>query len=147
MLNLSQFIAALLMWTGSALLFWLFVRGFQLRLSMTRWPRVRGIVREHQVHSHRGLHGPGHHRPKVIVEYSSAAVKHRIRCDSPTRMGFAHKEGARSIMAQFPVGEAVEVYVDPKNPQRAFLYPPETPVLVILLLGSLFLFFVGVGMS
>ncbi len=50
-------------------------------------------------------------------------------------------------MAQFAIGETVEVYVDPKDPQRAFLYPPETPALLMLLLGSLFLFFVGVGMN
>ena len=32
--------------TGSALLFWLFVRGFQLRIAMIRRPRIRGVVRE-----------------------------------------------------------------------------------------------------
>lgn len=147
MLNFAQLLVAFLIWAGSALLFWLFVRGFQLRISMTRWPRIRGVVREHNVHSHRDLHGPGHHRPTVTVEYSSAGLNHLVQCGSPTRMGFAHKEGARSTMAQFAIGETVEVYVDPKDPQRAFLYPPETPALLMLLLGSLFLFFVGVGMN
>jgi uncharacterized protein DUF3592 len=147
MLDFAPLLVALLMWAGSALLFWLFVRGFRLRISMTRWPRIRGVVREQEVHSHRNLHGSGHHRPIVTVEYSSAGHKRLVRCDSPTRMGFAHKESARSTLAQFAIGESVEIYVDPKDPERAFLAPPETPALLMLLLGSLFLFVVGVGMS
>ena len=145
MLNFASLLVALLLWAGSALLFWLFVRGFQLRASMTHWPRIPGIVREQKVHSHRNLHGPGHHRSIVTVEYSYAGRKRLVRCDSPTRMGFAHKESARSTTAQF--GERVEIYVDPKDPERAFISPPETSALLMLLLGSLFLFVVGVGMS
>jgi len=114
---------------------------------MKRWPRIRGVVREHKVHSHRDFHGPGHHRPTVFVEYSAAGGKHRVRCDSPTRMGFTNDKPARSIMAQFPIGETVDVYVDPKDPKRAFLYPPEISALIMLLLGSLFLLLVGVGMN
>jgi len=147
MSNFAQLLAPWLMWSGSALLFWLFVRSLQLRISMTRWPRIRGVVREHKVHSHRDLHGPGHYRPTVTVEYFAAGIKRVVRCDSPTRMGFAHRDGALSTMAQFTIGESVDVYVDPHDPERAFLYPPETPALLMLSLGSLFLLVVGVGMK
>jgi hypothetical protein len=50
-------------------------------------------------------------------------------------------------MAKFAPGESVEIYVDPKNPERAFVSPPETPALLMLLLGSLFLLVFGIGMN
>ena len=83
----------------------------------------------------------------MTVEYFAAGIKRVVRCDSPTRMGFAHRDGALSTMAQFTIGESVDVYVDPHDPERAFLYPPETPALLMLSLGSLFLLVVGVGMK
>jgi Protein of unknown function (DUF3592) len=147
MSNFVQLFAPWLMWAGSAVLLWFFVRGLRLRIAMMRWPRVRGVVRKHKVGSHRNLHGPGHHRPIVIVEYSAAGAKRHVRCDSPTRLGFAHREAAESAMTPFAIGKSVELYVDPDNPERAFLYPPETPALVMLSLGSLFLLLVGIGMS
>jgi hypothetical protein len=62
-------------------------------------------------------------------------------------MGFANKESAQSTMAQFAVGKSVEIYVDPKDPERALLYPPETSALLMLSLGSLFLLVAGVGIN
>jgi hypothetical protein len=50
-------------------------------------------------------------------------------------------------MARFAIGKSVEIYVDPADPQRAYLHPPETPALLMLVLGSLFLFAVGTGLS
>lgn len=147
MSSFAQLVIPWLLWTGSALLFWLFVRGIQLRIAMKRWPRVQGVVREHEVHSHQNLHGPGHHRPVVIVEYSAAGENRLVRCNSAMRLGYAHSEGAQSIVAQFAIGGKVEIYLDPNDPTRAFLYPPETTTLVLLSLGSLFLLFVGVGMK
>ena len=81
-----------------------------------------------------------------MVEYSAAGRKRLIRCDSPTRMGFAQKESAQATLAQFPVGQSVEIYVDPKDPERAYLYPPEISALIMLSVGSLFLLVVGIGM-
>lgn len=112
---------------------------------MSRWPRTPGVVRGHRIHSHRNRHGAGHHRPIVTVECKSAGRKWRVDCDSPTRLGFASKNTAQTILDTFPLGKSVEVYVDPKNPQRAFLGPPETAALLMLSLGSLFLLAVAVG--
>jgi hypothetical protein len=144
-LNLAPLLIGLLMWAGSALMFWLFVRGLRLRIAMKSWLRMRGVVYKHEIHSHRNLHGSGHHRAVVTVEVSSP--KRRLKCDSPTRRGFAQEDAARSFMQRFPIGESVEIYVDPKNPERAFLYLPEMSALLLLLLGSLFLLAFGIGIN
>lgn len=144
-MNLAPLLIGLLVWTGSALLFWLFVRGLRLRIAMKGWPRLRGVVRAHDIRAHRNLHGSGHYRPVVTVEVSSP--KRRLHCDSPTRRGYAQEGAARSFMQRFPVGASVDIYVDPKNPQRVFLYPPEMSALLLLLLGSLFLLAFGFGIN
>lgn len=147
MLDCAHLLAPWLMWAGSVLLGWLFVRGLRLRISMTHWPRVSGIVRDHKIYSPRNLHGPGEHRPTVTIEYAAAGRKHVVQCDSPARMGFANKEHAKSTMVHFTVGKSVKLYVDPHDPQRAFLYPPETSALLMLSVGALFLLVVGVGIA
>lgn len=138
-------ILALVLCSGGVYLFVQFVQRLRLRLAMARWPRVRGIVREHRIHSHRSRHGAGHHRPVVLVECASAGRKWLLHCDSPTRLGFATEEAARSSIRSAAIGESVEVYMDPKNAQRAFLWLPEIPALLLLALGSLFLLTVSVG--
>lgn len=143
--NLAALTMALVLCGGGVFLFVLFVRRLLLRIAMRRWPRMRGIVREHRVHSQRNRHGAGHHRPIVTVECTSAGRKWRVHCDSPTRLGFATENAARSHMERFPRGESVEIYVDPNNPQRAFLVLPEMSALLLLSLGSLFLLGVGAG--
>ena len=135
---------ALVLCGGGVFLFVLFVQRLRLRLAMARWPRVRGIVREHRVHSQRNRHGAGHHRPIVRVECSAVGRKPLLHCDSPTRLGFATAEAARSSIRN-TIGESVEVYVDPKNAQRAFLWLPEIPAQLLLALGSLFLLAVSAG--
>lgn len=145
MSNVAALLMALVLCGGGVFLFVLFVQRLRLRLAMARWPRLRGIVREHRVHSHRNRHGAGHHRPVVTVELSSAGRKWRVQCDSPTRLGFASEQAARSVMDGYPLGESVDVFLDPKNPQRAFLVLPEISALLLLSLGSLFLLAFGVG--
>lgn len=142
---LVPLLVALVLCIGGLYLLALFARHLKLRLAMSRWPRTPGIVRGHRIHSHPNRHGAGHHRPIVTVECKSAGRKWRVDCDSPTRLGFAGKNTAQTILNTFPLGKSVEVYVDPKNPQRAFLGPPETAALLMLSLGSLFLLTVAVG--
>ena len=137
-------VLAWLLWGASALLFGLAVRGIRLRFAMKHWPRVRGVVREHHLESHRG---PAYHRPLVVVAYTAAGRERTVPCDSPTRLRFAHREGAESAVKPFKPGKRVDVHVDPEDPDRAFLYPPETASLVMLFLGSLFLLVVGIGIS
>ena len=147
MLNCVQLFPPWLLWAGSALLLWLFVRGVHLRVSMRRWPKVRGVVREHIVRSSRDLHGPGEHRANFVVEYVAAGSSHTVQCDSPTRMGYASREHVMPTLKRFQVGKRVELYVDPRDHRRAFLYPPETAALLALSVGALFLFVVGVGIE
>lgn len=145
MSNTVALLIALVVGGGGIFLFVLFVRYLRLRIAMAGWPRVQGSVRGHRIHSHRNRHGAGHHRPIVSVEYKSAGRKWKVDCDSPTRLGFASRNTAQAILDTFPAGKSVEIYLDPKNPQRAFLGPPETAALLMLSLGSLFLLAFGVG--
>lgn len=138
-------ILALVLCSGGVYLFVQFVKRLRLRLAMARWPRIRGIVREHRIHSHRNRHGAGHHRPIVLVECSSEGRKWLLHCDSPTRLGFATEEAARSSIKNAAIGESVAVYVDPANARRAFLWRPEIPALLLQALGSLFLLAVSAG--
>lgn len=143
--SLISLLLALVFGGGGIILSVLFVQRLRLRIAMARWPRVAGTVREHRVHSHRNRHGTGHHRPIVIVACVSAGRKWRLHCDSPTRLGYATEQAARSVMDSYPIGQSVKVYVDPKNPQRAFLALPEISALLLLSLGALFLFVISVG--
>lgn len=145
MVNTASLLMAMVLCGGGIFMFVLFAQRVRLRLAMGRWSRMRGIVREHQVHSHRNLHGAGHHRPIVVVECASAGRKRLVRCDSPSRIGFATRQAALSNMGDLAIGRSVEIYIDPKNPERAFLGPPEISALLLLSLGSLFLLAVGVG--
>ncbi|WP_313915558.1 DUF3592 domain-containing protein [Tahibacter sp.] len=145
MMNTVSLLMALVLCGGGIFMSVLFGQRVRLRVAMAGWPRIRGIVREHQVHAHRNLHGTGHHRPIVVVECASAGRKWIVRCDSPTRIGFATRQTALSSMGDFAIGRSVEIYIDPKNPQRAFLGPPEISALLLLSLGSLLLLAVGVG--
>jgi len=135
-----------LLWAGSAVLLFLFAKGVHLRSAMRRWPRTAGVIRAHEIRSHSGHHGAGHHRLIVIVEYAVAGRRRRIRCDSPTRAGWSHEEQALSDTDQFPIGARVSLYVDPNNARRAFLYLPEQSTLVVLFLAACFLLIVGIGM-
>lgn len=145
MIAAAQLLVPVLMWAGGAIMFGYFVKALRLRILMRRWPAIRGVVREHRVHSQRNRHGAGHHRPVVFVEYSVAGRKRLVRCDSPTRLGFASEHATRATMDRFAIGKEVDIYVDPEAPDRALLYPPETAALLLLSLGSLFLFIVGAG--
>ncbi len=145
MMNLVPVILGLMMCGGGAFLLVLFAQRLRLRFSMARWPRMRGIVRGHRIHSQRNVHGPGHHRLIVIVECSSAGRKWIVHCDSPTRQGFATEQAARSRMDTSAIGESVEIYLDPRNDRRAFLRLPEISALLMLGLGSVFLLAVGAG--
>lgn len=147
MLDCAQLLLPWLMWTGSVLLFWLLARGLRLRHAMATWPRVRGVVREHVVRTPSNLHGPGRHRPNFIVEYVAQGRTYTVQCDSPTRLGSADVRHARAVLNRFRVGKRVALYVDPRRPSRAFLYPPENSALLLLSLAALFLLLVGVGMS
>jgi len=135
-----------LLWAGAAVLLGLFARGVQLRRAMRHWPRTAGVIRKHEIRSHSGRHGAGHHRLIVIVEYTVAGRQRRIRCDSPMRAGWSYQGQALSDTDQFPIGARVSLYIDPNNARRAFLYLPEKSTLVVLLLAACFLLIVGIGM-
>lgn len=138
-------VVALVLWVWSTVMAWVLFRAIQLRLTMARWPRHRGVVRAHKVRSSRNLHGPGHHRPIVVVDYVVDDRKRVAHCDSPTRLGYGQMRHARSTAERFPLGSSIDVYVDPSNPKRVFAYLPEMASIVMLSLGSLFLFVVGLG--
>jgi hypothetical protein len=136
---------ALVVSSGGVYLLVRFIRHLRLRLAMAGWPRFNATVRGHRIYSYANRHGAGYHRGIVTVEYKDAGRTWRVDCGSPTRLGFASENAARSVFEHFPLGKNVEVYVDRDNPQRAFLYPPEISALLMLLLGALFLLTFGVG--
>lgn len=138
-------IIVLTVWAGSALLFFYFARGLRLRFAMRHWPRHEGVVLAQKFSSPRNFHGPGQHRQTVTVAYVVDGRRWVVRCGSPMRLAFAHEAAARAPTPQFAVGQTVELRVDPQDPLRAFLYPPETAALLMCGLGSGFLLLFGIG--
>jgi hypothetical protein len=114
------------------------IRSIGERFSMARWPRVDGRVLEHAVH-----HRRRHHRPQFVVEYSVAGRTLKTTCDSPTRSGYTHGGPAYDELAKYPIGSTVQVFVDPDNPTRAFLWLPEVTMIIAQLIGGVL--FLGVA--
>ena len=122
--------------------FWLFFAALGMigtRWRIGRWPRAQGIVLEHRVYSQRR-----HHRPIVMVEYTVGLRTYRRACQSPIRSGFQVPANARALLAGYPVGSEVWVFVDPQSPRRAYLWLPEISVIVALLVGAALLGLVAV---
>lgn len=102
---------------------------------MRTWPRTPGVVWSASIYSRRR-----HHRPLFVVSYSFQEARFKTECDSPTRSGYSEHRGALALLARYPVGSQVNLYVDPADPSRAFLWRPELHMLIVFLAGAAVLF-------
>ncbi len=114
----------LLLWTHAA-------RALRLRVEMRRWPVEKGVVQNHRT------------RPlvratavDVLVTFSHRNRDHSVWCRSPTSSAYgrgSEGQGLRQEKARFPLGATVDVYVNPRQPEEAFLEFPEIHMVVALL--------------
>ncbi|MCH8147738.1 MAG: DUF3592 domain-containing protein [Planctomycetes bacterium] len=126
---------------GIAILVW---NAGQLRLAREsrHWPTVEGRIVQSQID------GNGRYDYSVIytytvddVPYASSQLSFDV-FDNPG--GWGRPE---SIVARYPVGSRVTVYVKPDDPSTAILEPEVySPFFIPLLFGVLFLFFGALGM-
>ena len=77
--------------------------------------------------------------PVLQYEYAVGAATYQGR-----RWSFAQpagtQESAQAVVDRYPVGKAVTVYYDPKNPSSSVIERTMQGVWIILLVGGVFLF-------
>lgn len=121
-----------LLFVGLGVLLWtLAARALRLRIAMRRWPIEKGVVQDHRT------------RPLVrstavdiLVIFSHRNRDHIVWCRSPTGSAYgrgSEDQGLRQEKARFPLGATVDVYVNPRQPEQAFLEFPETHMVAALL--------------
>ncbi len=132
MSRLFEFLALVLLLAGAVLLVWLALRGLALRWRVKRWPRRQGVVRSARIHHSRRRH----HRPQFMVDYAGDRGNVSVMCESPTRSGFSEGGSAHAVLARYPVGGTVRLYLDPADPSRAFLWLPEAHMIVVFVLAA-----------
>jgi hypothetical protein len=99
----------------------MFGSAFVESLSSYKWTRVRGRITSAWVSRRTSREGPSSFVPAVRYKYEFEG-----RSLSGERIGFidigAHHAGfAKKVLARYPVGTEVDVYVDPMRPTRSVL--------------------------
>lgn len=114
------------------------LRSLRKRWRMKRWGRVPGVVRDHRTRSFSSSSGT---HVDFQVAFQQGGREHIVWCISPTRAGYGRGagQGVENEIANRPPGSAVQVYLNPENPQEAYLELPEQHVIVFLFGGSLIL--------
>ncbi|MEO4047895.1 DUF3592 domain-containing protein [Pseudomonas sp. CAU 1711] len=92
------------------------------------WPTTEGVIiasriaSSHKTSTEKGWRGNRYeYEVRVQYSYSVGGVNytgHRLRI-RPTKYGF--EQNARRELAEYPVGQRVRVYYDPKQPERSLL--------------------------
>lgn len=101
----------------------MFGSSFVESLRSRNWTRVRGRITAAGVSKQARSEGASSFYPAVRYEYQFEG-----RLLTGDRIGFAsigarHPGAAKKVLARYPVGAEVDVYVDPLRPTRAVLTP------------------------
>ncbi len=92
------------------------------------WARVTGVVRECSVNSFKNPQGFGNAGHEVLVRYEYEFEGKRLECDRIAPMYRAShlmRHTAEEHARRYPVGSAVDVYVNPADPAEAVLEPEQ----------------------
>ncbi len=102
------------------------------------WPKIAGVVTESRVDQRREPGGGNggremNYSPIVRYEYEVAGVKHTgdhigVGGGRPT---YASPVPAQKAIAEYPVGKAIQVLVDPANADNAALTPKASVNMVL----------------
>jgi hypothetical protein len=84
------------------------------QIALTQWlPTAARVVRSEK--------GEGRNEWRFEYEYESGGSVHR--CGAYTKSPrFRTREDTEALIAEYPVGRAIVVHVDPQDPQRAVVY-------------------------
>lgn len=115
-----------MIWAGiiilPASLFWIGYESSALSFNMqTRsWEATPGVILKSEVSGERAIH------PAITVRYAVGEVTHSFTTDlfAP---GFGvrsnRRDQAEKLVAEYPTGDTVTVYVNPDNPIQARIHP------------------------
>jgi len=106
---------------------------------MRRWPRVPGIA--HQARLLTSSRRNSAIMMEVDVEYEVGGRRRRRWCGVPDRTGFAVAGNDRSaarerLFERYSGGKAIEIIVNPLDPDEAYLRMPSLLVLFMMLFGA-----------
>lgn len=90
--------------------------------------------------------------PRIVTRYDTAGQSYESDRYFFTGTGWRDRASAQDVVARYPVGSVVEVYVDPDDPRSAILdrTPPDSRAawpLVALILFPLGLIVYGLGLG
>ena len=101
-------------------------RAAQSSKAAQEWSRVQGRVVESRVEEVQGYDSDNrpetNYQPFLAYEYEAGGVTRRGRnIDVTDETAKGSRKAAEKRLAAYPVGQAVQVLVDPANPERACL--------------------------
>jgi hypothetical protein len=106
------------------------------------WPQVPGTITRSAVTLGRGF------MPDVEALFAFDGRVYRSTQVASHEISLAWPSSARRTVARYPVGKAVTVYVDAKNPQNSVLEPGgDEKFLVFILSMSAFMLFAGLRIA
>ncbi len=100
-----------------------FLPSFAESLRARRWTRVRGTVTGSFIAEGKTVDGPSSYAPEIQYTYEFEGRKFFGERISVIGTSAQHRGHAREVLARYPVGASVDVYVDPRKPSRAVLEP------------------------
>ncbi|HYP09457.1 MAG TPA: DUF3592 domain-containing protein [Bryobacteraceae bacterium] len=115
-----QSILLLLACGAGVLLCGLAVRNAVLGSASQRWPEVRGRVLRSFVLVGE-FEGSETYTPQVEYAYTVQGVTYRSSVLQHGRTGSPNRASAERVIAPYPLGVEVRVYVDPRRPSNAVL--------------------------
>ena len=94
------------------------------------WPRAPGTITTSEIQKveNLGKDNRGMYRtitiPAETVKFSYSANGRELQGDQVSRYG---KAFTQDVLSKYPLGKAVQVYYDPKEPTTAYLEAPQSP--------------------
>jgi hypothetical protein len=129
-------IGAGLSWWG-----WTIVRNAR---ASAAWPTTQGQITASEIEHSRDSEGDDSYTPRVTYTYQVNGLSYESYMIKYGETSYGNEGTALEILSRYPVGQAVNVYYDPTNPDRAVLEPGVSGGSYILLgIGVLF---VGVSL-
>lgn len=104
------------------------------------WPSVKGSIAKSEV----ARSEKGSYYPDIVYRYE---VNGRTYYDDWLRSTadmYGYREPVQKVVDQLPVGREVEVFYSPSRPDVSYLEPPTPRPEFLVLIGAIWLFWVGV---
>lgn len=108
------------------------------------WPTVKGEILRSEVKGRPG--GKGAYRAKIEFRYAVGGTEYKSRKIAIGGEVNSSKVRAAARCSQYPIGATPDVYVNPDNPNEAYLELRQEGRVLTTAIGALFAF-LGIGLA